>query len=151
MSARGDAANALEFGNADPSGYGSNIGATAGSGIPFIALCAEADPAGNTFKTRGKKGVAITSLLDGSMVFNRLPDANAAGQDLVESMRLTDTGRLVVASSVKPATYTVATVPSAAAHDVGALINVSDEVGGFVPAFSDGTNWLRMTDRTVIS
>lgn len=46
-------------------------------------------------------------------------------------------------------TYTVATLPSAAA--VGALIYVSNESGGAVIAFADGTNWRRVTDRAVVS
>ena len=33
----------------------------------------------------------------------------------------------------------------------GAVIYVSDESGGAVPAFSDGTNWRRVTDRAVVS
>ncbi len=46
--------------------------------------------------------------------------------------------------------YTVATVPSAT--DVaGRVIYVSDETGGAVLAFSDGTDWRRVTDRNVIS
>ena len=47
--------------------------------------------------------------------------------------------------------YTVATVPSASAAGAGASIYVSDETGGAVPAFSDGTNWRRVTDRAVIA
>lgn len=31
------------------------------------------------------------------------------------------------------------------------LIIVTNEVGGRVPAFSDGTNWRRVTDRAVVS
>ena len=31
------------------------------------------------------------------------------------------------------------------------LVMVSDEVGGKVPAFSDGTDWRRVTDRAIIS
>jgi len=46
--------------------------------------------------------------------------------------------------------YTVATVPSASGV-AGAMIFVSDEVGGAVIAFSDGTNWRRITDRAVIA
>lgn len=46
--------------------------------------------------------------------------------------------------------YTVAGVPSAATYAQG-LIYVSNEVGGAVPAFSDGANWRRVTDRAVIS
>lgn len=47
-------------------------------------------------------------------------------------------------------TYTVAGVPAAAAW-AGALIYVSNEAGGAQPAFSDGTNWRRFTDRAIIS
>lgn len=45
--------------------------------------------------------------------------------------------------------YTVATLPSAA--EAALIIYVSDEVGGAVLAFSDGTNWRRVTDRAVVS
>lgn len=46
--------------------------------------------------------------------------------------------------------YTVATVPDATQHE-GFIIYVSDESGGSVIAFSDGTNWRRTTDRNIIS
>ena len=52
---------------------------------------------------------------------------------------------------VKPKSYTVAGVPSASTAGAGATIYVSNESGGAVPAFSDGTNWRRVTDRAVIS
>ena len=38
-----------------------------------------------------------------------------------------------------------------AAMNPGLLIYVSDEAGGAVPAFSDGANWRRVTDRAVVS
>jgi hypothetical protein len=47
--------------------------------------------------------------------------------------------------------YTVATVPDAVESLAGAIIYVSNEAGGAVIAFSDGTNWRRVTDRAVIS
>ncbi|MBN9078508.1 MAG: hypothetical protein BGN87_00095 [Rhizobiales bacterium 65-79] len=47
--------------------------------------------------------------------------------------------------------YTVATVPSAATSGAGSIIFVADEGGGAVLAFSDGTDWRRITDRAVIS
>ena len=47
-------------------------------------------------------------------------------------------------------TYTVAGVPSAATYARG-LIYVSNESGGAVIAFSDGSSWRRLTDRSVIS
>ena len=46
--------------------------------------------------------------------------------------------------------YTVATLPSASANSSG-LIFVTNETGGPVPAFSDGTNWRRVTDRAIVS
>lgn len=46
--------------------------------------------------------------------------------------------------------YAVADVPTASDYP-NALIYVSDETGGAVPAFSDGSTWRRCTDRTEIS
>mgnify|MGYP001600450348 CR=1 FL=1 len=46
--------------------------------------------------------------------------------------------------------YTVATVPSAVTY-VGRLIRVSNEVGGHTVAFSDGTNWRRLQDLTIVA
>jgi hypothetical protein len=46
--------------------------------------------------------------------------------------------------------YTVSGVPSAASN-TGCMIYVTNETGGAVPAFSDGSSWRRVTDRVVIS
>lgn len=46
--------------------------------------------------------------------------------------------------------YALADVP-AAENYTGFMIYVTDESGGAVPAFSDGTDWRRVTDRSVIS
>lgn len=46
--------------------------------------------------------------------------------------------------------FTVATLPSAA-DNKRMVIYVSNETGGAVPAFSDGVNWRRVTDRNVVS
>lgn len=45
--------------------------------------------------------------------------------------------------------YTVAGLPSASV--AGQVVFVSNESGGAVLAFSDGTNWRRVTDRAVVS
>ena len=50
---------------------------------------------------------------------------------------------------VQLTSYVVDSLPDASI--AGGLIFVSDEVGGAVPAFSDGTNWLRVTDRAIVS
>jgi hypothetical protein len=57
--------------------------------------------------------------------------------------------KLDVDGPVRVKSYAVAGVPSASAIE-GAIIYVSDEAGGAVLAFSDGTNWRRVTDRAVV-
>lgn len=46
--------------------------------------------------------------------------------------------------------YVKANLPSANVP-AGAMIYVSDEIGGAVPAFYDGTRWRRCTDRVIVS
>ncbi len=54
-------------------------------------------------------------------------------------------------TSVNPlAAFAKANLPSASLNE-GGMIYVTDEAGGAVPAFSDGTNWRRVTDRAVVS
>ena len=61
---------------------------------------------------------------------------------------LATTGPLYPDSLVLP-TYTVATLPSAVTP--AQVVYVSNESGGAVLAFSDGTNWRRVTDRAIVS
>lgn len=51
---------------------------------------------------------------------------------------------------IRPQSYTVAGLPSAGVGE-GSIIYVSNETGGGVLAFSDGTNWRRVTDRAIVS
>jgi hypothetical protein len=46
--------------------------------------------------------------------------------------------------------YAVADLPDAGIW-TGAIVYVSNETGGAVCAFSDGTDWRRFTDRAVVS
>ena len=55
----------------------------------------------------------------------------------------------LLGNQVQLPTYTVATLP--VATTAGGMIYVSNETGGAVPAFSDGTNWRRVTDRVIVS
>lgn len=91
--------NAYEFGHPNPNGYASSFGATWSSGAPFLALCAEADPAGNTFTTRGKRGTVLWNDLAGALIFSRVTDPDAAAQNLVESARFDADGHLVLATT----------------------------------------------------
>jgi len=54
-----------------------------------------------------------------------------------------------VVNSLQLKSYTVSTLPSASV--AGMMIYVSNETGGAVLAFSDGTNWRRCSDRAIVS
>ena len=65
-----------------------------------------------------------------------------------------DLGTLAVFGSVYPnqfvlPSFTVSTLPST--NPAGQMLFVTDETGGSIPAFSDGTNWRRLTDRAIVS
>jgi len=57
---------------------------------------------------------------------------------------------LEATTALKAPSFTVGTVPSVATYAQG-IIYVSNETGGAVIAFSDGTDWRRVTDRAIIS
>lgn len=46
--------------------------------------------------------------------------------------------------------FSKANLPAASSYP-GCMIFVPDEVGGATPAFSDGTNWRCVHDRTIVS
>jgi len=60
-------------------------------------------------------------------------------------------GSLLGVNGVEIPVYTVANLPSAPSSDKSFLVFVGDETGGSVPAYWDGTNWRRVTDRAIIS
>jgi len=65
-----------------------------------------------------------------------------------------DLGTLVTSGLIYPdqfvlPSYTVSTLP--AATPAGQMAYVTNESGGAVPAFADGTNWRRVTDRAIVT
>lgn len=76
------------------------------------------------------------------------PDMHVAWRDWARALVSALGRRRAVMATVLPL-HTVAELPSAAV--AGSLIYVSDETGGAVVAFSDGTDWRRVTDRAVVS
>lgn len=63
---------------------------------------------------------------------------------------LPEDGSEAMAGPLPLAQYAKASLPTAASYN-GAMIFVTDDVGGSTPAFSDGTNWRRVADRNIIS
>jgi hypothetical protein len=46
--------------------------------------------------------------------------------------------------------FTVSNLPDAGDYE-GSMVYCTNETGGAVPVFSDGTNWRRVTDRAIAS
>lgn len=63
---------------------------------------------------------------------------------------MTNDGTEAATAPVVLKTYVKAALPDAVLYSNGMII-VSDDVGGLTPAFSDGANWRRTSDRAVIS
>jgi hypothetical protein len=123
---------------------------TAGSGIALVM-----DSSTDTLTIAVSSGSAI--FVDGAD-FGTVTEPVTASDDLgLVTDAVTeeaDLGSLVTAGLIYPdqfvlPSYTVSTLPSAAI--AGAMIYVTNETGGAVPAFSDGTNWRRVTDRAIVT
>jgi hypothetical protein len=83
----------------------------------------------------------------GDVVFSSIQQITQAINNMAKTM---SNGASSFVSLPKLPSYTVAGVPSASQFAQG-MIYVSNESGGAVVAFSDGTNWRRVKDRAIIS
>ena len=124
---------------------------TAGSGITLVM-----DPSTDT--------LTIAAVTGGSEIFVDGADFGTVTElvTITDDLGLvTDTvtseadlGALVTSGLIYPdqfvlPNYTTSTLPSAVI--VGSMIFVTNESGGSVPAFADGTNWRRVTDRAIVT
>jgi hypothetical protein len=123
---------------------------TAGTGISIVI-----DPATDTITIGAQGGSEL--FVDGAD-FGTVTEPVTVSEDLglitgtVDSEA--DLGELVISGLIYPDQfvlpgYTTSTLPSAAI--AGAMIYVTNETGGPVPAFADGTNWRRVTDRAIVT
>ena len=124
---------------------------TAGSGITIVA-----DSANDSITIAlAQSGSNIfVNLADFGLVTQAVTVTDDLGSVTETATVLTDLEFIVTSGVFYPTQlvlppYTVMTLPSASPS--GQMIFVSDESGGAVPAFSDGTNWRRVTDRAIVS
>ena len=94
-----NAGNSIDWGHTNTAGYGSTLGAHAGSGAPFVGLSCGAGTNSNTFRTYGLKGALITTDNAGSLLFSRVTTANADNQSATESMRINSSGNLLLGNT----------------------------------------------------
>ena len=99
-------------------------------------------------------GVSLTAAAGGvAIIGNSAPNTTT----FVSGWNNTDAGSIFRGNNssdpIRPdrsPSLTLAQLPAAAQFQ-GAMVLVSNESGGAVPAFSDGANWRRVTDRAVVS
>jgi len=85
----------------------------------------------------------------------RLSPPNISTEDVSLKQWLNEVYNRVGSGPFMVPVYTKADLPDAAMWgdntSFTSLIYVKDETGGAVLAFSNGTNWLRVTDRAIVS
>jgi hypothetical protein len=123
---------------------------TAGAGISIVADSSTdtitiAASSGSQVFVDGADFGTVDEIVTQSDDLGLVTDAVTAESDL---------GALVISGLIYPdqfvlPNYTTSTLPSASI--VGAMIFVTNESGGSVPAFADGTNWRRVTDRAIVT
>jgi hypothetical protein len=116
----------------------------AGSGVQVkLNKSADADTASVLFQRNWSGRAEIGLIGDNDVAFKTSTDGSAFSTGLT----------LVAAAGGVPRlpSFAVTGLPSASTAGAGALVHVGDEIGGAVLAFSDGTDWRRVTDRVVVS
>jgi hypothetical protein len=93
-----------------------------------------------------KEGTDTSLSLDAPVALNTIP---AVVLDLYEIAFLAAL-KTMYSGGVPLPSFTVAGVGSAVGK-TGYMVFISNESGGAVVAFSDGTNWRRVTDRAIVS
>lgn len=124
----------------------------AGTGIAITT------DAGNDIITISSIATASIFTTGGDM--GTVDEAVTASEDLglvTEAVTIEyDLGTLTTSGIVAPSllllpSYTVSGLNSLSADPAGQFVYCSNESGGAVPAFSDGTNWRRVTDRAIVT
>lgn len=145
------------FGVIDVVGSSNVIANSAGSTVRFVAgsgISITGDAASDTI-TFGAS--TIVWEVGGSLGY--VWDAPATYYDFgsvteVPATTVYDLGTIATTGVFYPGqlvlpSYTVSSLPTAAT--AAQFVYVTNDAGGPVPAFSDGTNWRRVTDRAIVS
>ena len=150
-------------GGAFISGDLSVVGVTTISGLTYPStdgsnLQVLATDGNGTLNFQSVSSLSVFNWNNNNIDLGLITDSVVTSDDsgtIVETHTLSyDLGTLVVFGSVYPnqfvlPSFTVSTLPST--NPAGQMLFVTDETGGSIPAFSDGTNWRRLTDRAIVS
>jgi hypothetical protein len=123
---------------------GTGIAITTDAGNDIVTISSVATD--SIFATGGDMGT-VTEAVTVSEDLGTVTSAATVEYDLgTES-----TSGIVTPSLLLLPSYTVSQLGSLSANPAGQFVYCSNESGGAVPAFSDGTNWRRVTDRAIVS
>jgi hypothetical protein len=126
---------------------------TAGDGITLVA------DAGNNIITIAQAGSGDSIFATGGDM-GTVTETVTASEDLglITTVAATeiDMGTVVTSGLLYPdqlvlPTKTVAQLANTSASPAGQFVFCSNESGGSIPAFSDGTNWRRVSDRAIVT
>jgi hypothetical protein len=123
---------------------GSGIAITTSSGNDTITISQVATD--SIFATGGDMGT-VAEAVTVSEDLGTVTSAVTVSYDLGTMT----TGGILTPSYLLLPSKTVAELASLTASPAGQFVYCSNESGGAVPAFSDGTNWRRVTDRAIVS
>jgi hypothetical protein len=124
-------------------GDGISLTGNAAADSITIALSGSGD---SIFVTGGDMGT-VTEEVTASEDLGLITDAVATEIDMGTIV----TGGVIYPDQLVIPSYTVAQLANLSATPAAQFVYCSDESGGAVPAFSDGTNWRRVTDRAVVT
>ena len=141
--------NSFEWGHSNTSGYGSVIGAEAGSGAPFLAFNGEHGTNSSTYLTRGIKAAIFKSDNAGGFYWGTVASASADNQAFSARMALDVNGALTVGDASTVANMRVNGTASGSGGGaymavqnnssiITALGNISAILGG---AYGSDTLW----------
>jgi hypothetical protein len=123
---------------------GTGIAITTDAGNDIITISSAATD--SIFATGGDMGT-IDEAVTSSEELGEVTSAPTVEYDLgTES-----TSGIITPSLLLLPSYTVAELGSLTASPAGQFVFCTNESGGSIPAFSDGTNWRRVTDRAIVS
>jgi hypothetical protein len=123
---------------------GSGISIVTNSGTDTITIAAVGED--SIFASGGDMGTvdeAVTAEEDLGLITDIITQSYDLGSVVI--------GGLVWPTQLVLPSFTVAEIASLTATPAGQMILCTNEAGGTVPAFSDGTDWRRVTDRAVIT
>ncbi len=85
--------DSINFGHANQSGYGSNLGCGNNNGHPYLAFMCEHGTNDNTFRTRGEHGNVIQATATGELKFSQVTNASADNQTATDRFTINAAGR----------------------------------------------------------